>query len=229
MNSARYSSFVAILVAVLTSYNAYAQIVSRPYDADAVRAASVKIRQLIDHPELREGLEGGVELFEPLQFIGESLRDVRDLAVVPDEVLHSIVALTGCGRVANVMLLRFGDRAVAPLIRSASLQRPFCGRGGPMGALSEILETPDAERMLSQSSHRAIQKFTRDMLADRTLEWGDLSNACDLAIATRDPELRATALRLTEPRELTARGIKPEYQRMIVADVQRALAKSRPR
>jgi hypothetical protein len=194
----RWPSSLAALVMLLPAAPCRPQSVARSYDADAVRAAAVKIRQLIEHPELRSREEGGSDLSESLGFIAESLRGVRDLSIVPDQVLDSIVALSGSGRLANDTLLRFGGRAVTPLVQFARIRRPavqLYGRNGPMDALSEMLDSADVARTLSQRSRTEIGALAREVMADpNTNEW-ELASACRLAIATRDPDLRASASR----------------------------------
>jgi hypothetical protein len=124
---------------------------------------------------------------------------------------------------AGDTLLRFGDRAVAPLVRLARTpSKQLYGRNGPALTLEEMLQRPEAQKSLSARSKATVRTLASELIADRTLQSWEIGNAGRLAIATGDPELRAADLRLIEPSELTARGVRPENQSRIVSQIRQA-------
>jgi len=228
MTAERYGVGIALVVATLliaSSHTVTAQLSSRPYDADAVRENALRILQLVERPELQQHVEE--EFAGPLQFIVESLQSVSDLSVVPESVLEAIVAMAGSGRMAGDTLLRFDDRAVAPLVRLARTpSKQLYGRNGPVRTLEAMLERSEAQKSLSTRSKTTVRTLASDLIADRTLQSWEIGSAARLAIATGDPELRAAVVRLIDPSELAARGVRPEDQPRIVSQIRQALEKS---
>ena len=206
------------------------QLAQRPYDAGAARDAAAKIRQLIEERQQGRG-PGGDEsdLGELMQFLAESIRSVRDLRVVDDDVLDAIVALAGNGRLATDTILRFGDRSVAPLvqwIRSSALRS---NRAGAIDTLQDMLTDPEIQRTLSSDSRGAIHALAQEVMGNASLSFVELASAACLAIATGDAELRAAAVRLTDRGELTARGVNPDRQSFVVSRIRTALDRAQIR
>jgi hypothetical protein len=195
------------------------QPATRPYNPAAVRPAAAQIQKEIVKPTHQEEALAG-----PLQLIAESLASLTDLKDVPDEVLDAVAALAGTGRMAADTLMRFGDRAVAPLVRSArsrSTESDF--RSGAMTVLQEMLQRTDIRRALSPASNVAVRTMVRDLLANRQLGVPELASLGSLAVATSDPDLRAAAIQLMDPAELDARGVKPEWRSFVLSKIRLAL------
>jgi hypothetical protein len=222
MNRIRLATAIGLLAIVIPPVpiaTAQAQPVSRPYNAAAVRTAAAQIQTEIVKPTHKEEALAG-----PLQLIVESLASLTDLKDVPDEVLDAVAALAGTGRMAADTLIRFGDRAVAPLVRSAqsrSTESSF--RTGAMTVLQEMLQRADIRRALSPASNVAVRTMVRDLLADRQLGAPELASLGSLAVATSDPDLRAAAMQLTDPAELDARGVKPEWRSFVISRIRLTL------
>jgi len=120
-----------------------------------------------------------------LQFLVESLSSLNDLSTVDAEVLDAVVSLAGSGRMATDTLLRFGDRAVVPLIRGA---RRRTGRAYPafseLNVLYEMLARGDVARTLTNESSLALRDLARDVMSERDLDRFVLASAGALAVAT---------------------------------------------
>jgi hypothetical protein len=192
------------------------QLTARPYDVEAVRKAAAEIQREIRKPRNQEETLAG-----PLQFIVESLTSLTDLTRVPDEVLDAVVALAGSGRMATETLVRFGDRAVTSLIRSARIRSPQpTYPGGAMDVLQEFLRR---RTVLSSESTARVGALARDVLKEERLSPVELAALACLAVATADPELRAAAERLTNPANLTSRGVPAASQPYVISRIRRAL------
>lgn len=214
----------ALAYAVICGATVSAQVMTRPYDAAAVRRAAADIHRQVDTAEQRARPSPEEALAGPLQFIVESLSGLTDLSVVPDDVVSAVAALASSGRMASETILRFGDRAVASVVRVAREPRPLYGNhAGELAVLQTMLQRPAAAQTLSPGSKTAIRTLARDVLSDRNVNAFELAGAATLAIATGDPELRAAASRLTDSAELERRGIKPEQHAMIISRIRAAL------
>lgn len=195
------------------------QLVPRPYDVVQVRAAAAAIQR-----EIRTPSHGEEALAGPLQFIVESLSGLKDLKDVPDEVLDAVAALAGSGRMASDTLIRFEDRAVNALIRSARTSSPRPPYpGGTMEVLQEMLLRRTTGHPLSEDSTARVRTLVRDSLNDKRLGFVELAALGCLAVATADPELRAAAERLTDAPSLTSRGVPVASQAYVIARIRRAL------
>lgn len=230
MGVLRDRSTLSLLSAVLmltSAVPALAQFQSRPYDAEAVSRAALEIREVIAHPR---GIEE--ELGRPLQFVVESLQNVSDLSVVSDEVLNSVVACAGTGGMAKSAIVRFGDRAVMSLVSTAHIapaDHDEARRFGAIEILSEMLERDDITHNLAPGSRAEAKQLAEILLADKTLMVITLGGASRLALATHDPVLRAEVVRLADPSELKARGIRAQLQPGVVSRIKRDLEKSQRR
>jgi hypothetical protein len=143
-----------------------AQLAPLPYDAEAVRRAALREQEFVDHPERRRAAADGSDEGARLQFIVQSLRSLTDLGVVPDEVVAVLAATAGSGRMVGDVLLRFGDRAVAPLILQAKGKSSSdYNRSGAILALTALLQAS----ALAPTSRTAIQQLSLELQADRTL------------------------------------------------------------
>jgi hypothetical protein len=215
------TTVVAIVgsLAYVSPAAARSQLVSRPYDVEAVRKAAAEIQRESRKPSHQEEALGG-----PLQFIVESLTGLNDLTGVPDEVLDAVVALAGAGRMATDTLLRFGDRAANALIRSARARWPQpTYPGGAMDVLQEMLRRRNAAPGLSSESVARVRAMVLDVLKEDRLGPVELAALACLAVATSDPELRAAAERLTSPADLTSRGVPTASQAYVISRIRRAL------
>ena len=206
-------------VAVVSPRASGTQMRQRPYDVALVRAAAAAIQREVTTPSRQEEALAG-----PLQFISESLSGLPDFKDVPEEVLDAVAVLAGSGRMASETLIRFGDRAVAALIRSA---RPSSPRppypGGAMDVLQEMLLRRTAEHALSEGSRAAVRGMVHESLNDKRLGSVELAALGCLAVATADPELRTAAERLTDAATLTSRGVPAASQAYVIARIRRAL------
>ena len=195
-----------------------------PYDAAAVRRQAENIFKEIDNVE--HGGAGDRDEGAKLQFIVQSLMSVTDLSTVEPRVLEALVTQAGTGRMATDAILRFGDHAVAPLIASArtTLSTGEHQRAGALRCLAEMLHA-GISPALTLSSKAAIADLARDKLTARSPPSVELAAAGVLAAATGDRELRASASRLIDPAELTARGLAGPAQTLVIRLVSDALAK----
>ena len=185
--------------------------------AEVRRAAAAIQREIRTPSHAEEALAG------PLQVIVESLMGLKDLKDVPDEVVDAVAALAGSGRMASNTLMRFEDRAVNALIRSARTASPRPPYpGGAMEVLQEMLQRKTGPALSEESTAR-VRTLVKDSLNDKQLGYVELAAVGCLAVATADPELRAAAERLTDPSNLTSRGVPAASQAFVNAKVRRAL------
>jgi hypothetical protein len=224
LKSATRSAFVLGLAVTSAPALQATQLPLIPYDAAAVRRQAENIFKEID--DIEHGGPGDRDEGAKLQFIVQSLMSVTDLSTVEPRVLEALVTQAGTGRMATDAILRFGDRAVAPLIASArtTLSTGTHQRAGALRCLAEILHA-GLSPPLTPASRAGVTDLARDKLAARSTPYVELAAAGVLAVATGDRELRASASRLVDPSELTARGIDSRAQTLVIKSVTDALAK----
>ena len=218
--------FLTCLIASASS--AVAQLRPRPYDAVAVRRTAVEVQRRIADIQRGVGAPGGDEsgLGELAQFLVESLMTVDARSPIDSEVLDALAAMAGTGWMVEDALLARKELAVPALIRSAKTVGGLSGqRKGAMDTLEQMLERPEIEQSLSVPSKSAIHRLAQDTLADPTLEYSEVGSAGYLAIATRDPALRAIAARLLQPEELRRRRVDPSFHEWTIEVIGQALAK----
>jgi hypothetical protein len=210
---------VILTVIAVGEGDARSQLAARPYDVAEVRRAAAAIQREIKTPSHAEDALAG-----PLQFIVESLTGLKDLKDVPDEVLDAVAALAGSGRMASNTLIRFEDRAVNALIRSARTASPRPPYpGGAMDVLQEMLLRRTTGHALSAESTARVRAMVRDSLNDKGLTSAELAALGCLAVATGDPDLRIAAERLTIASNLASRGVPPASQAYVISRIRKAL------
>jgi hypothetical protein len=156
----------------------------------------------------------------------ESLMTVDARSPIDSEVLDALAAMAGTGWMVEDALLARKELAVPALIRSARTVGGLSGqRKGAMDTLEQMLERPEIERSLSVASRSAIHRLAHDNLADSTLEYSEVGSAGYLAIATRDPALRAIAATLLQPEELRRRRVDSSFHQWTIEVIGQALAK----
>jgi hypothetical protein len=197
----------------------FPQLTARPYVVADVRKAAAEIQlELTKSRHEEEALAG------PLQFIVESLMSVGDVSAVPDDVLDAVVALGDSGRMARVTLLRCGDRAVARIVRVArETTGPRERRASAFSTLAQLARGMDPEGSLSPTSRGMIRDLARDSLNTTGLTAVEVAAIGVMAVTTGDPALRAEAVKLMEPAELTRRGIAPVWHDFVAREIRRTL------
>jgi hypothetical protein len=92
-----------------------------------------------------------------------------------------------------------------------------------MDVLQAMLLRRTTGHALSEESTARVRTMVQDSLNDKRLGFVELAALGCLAVATADPELRTAAERLTDPSDLTSRGVPTASQAYVIARIRRAL------
>lgn len=219
----------ALLLAPFTVFAA--QLRPQPYDAAAAVEAARQLRAEVEAnahatpspPTCNECSDLGALA----QYLVESLMSVGPETAVDSEVIEALAVMSDSGAMVQSALLRLGDRAVPTLVRVAKgAEGPYqLYRKGTMDALEQMLEGVGISRPLSPESLESIRSLAAESLDDRSLTEFEIGSAACLAIATRDPGLRASASRLLDAGELQRRGLSPLRQKWTQQAIADALRK----
>ena len=217
---------------------AWLTVLSRPVSGQAVLgAAELKIlsenadaifTRVADIESGRFTFSDESGLGDFLEVISRTLRDVKDVSAVDTKVIRAAALLAGSGTMADGILLRFGNRSVAPLIDVALHVKNHNVAQGAMSTLAKLLTETSAAEALTTQSKTDMKALARERLTTPDVHYLELAGAADLAVATQDPALRAEAEKLLDNAELERRHISEGGAILVKTIVRRALARFPP-
>ena len=219
---------VVMICLIVFGTHGSAQLRPRPYNSEEALRTAAAAQQLIGEIKRAAPVPGRDEsgLGELARSLVESLMSVDARTTIDSEVIEALAAMAGTGWMVEDALLAIGERAVTALIQSAKTHDGLSGqRKGAMDTLEQMLERPAIALNLSGASKAAIRQLARENLNDSTLQYSEVGSAGYLAIATRDPELRAIAARLLQREELRRRQVDPRFDAWTIEVIGQALAK----
>jgi hypothetical protein len=85
-----------------------------------------------------------------------------------------------------------------------------------MYVLQEMLLGRTDGPPLAEESRARVRAMARELFRDRRLDFAEVAQLGCLAAATGDPELRTAAVGLTDPSNLSARGIPAASQAFVI-------------
>jgi hypothetical protein len=143
--------------------------------------------------------------------------------------INGLVAVVHMGAPGET-LVEFGEAAVPSLISVArsDLEDDPGHADAAMDVLEQMLESPIIRPKLSGTSRAAIREVAAQRLMNTRGDdnWHTLATAVQLAVATRDPQLRKQVMELIDNDvEFVRRGMSVKWQQEVSAMARQSLAR----